>query len=306
MTEIQAISNNLITQTINSSAQNNVQQVKKAEVVSDTFQKSTLKSPTNTQNLAKNSKISNKTLSKVIDAATSVILLGGLFFLPDLIFAVKNKKANNILGKYKNFKPIIGEVITSQKQETLKNGLTKITLENIKGKFKFNEIMIVDKKGNIKQRILIRKEELLNGKYIVRNVQSYKGNNLSNNKDLAKNYNKYLFKEYRRSSSVNKEYKAIIKRQNEETKVINCVGTADGKPVFNTTLTPTHKINTAYLYDNDRCIGIDKQFVPRSGKEEQYSIVNIPTQGIHNKQYDLNADGQQYDKRYLNKLLQNF
>ena len=25
-----------------------------------------------------------------------------------------------------------------------------------------------------------------------------------------------------------------------------------------------------------------------------------------NKQYDLNADGQQYDKRYLNKLLQNF
>ena len=173
MTEIQAISNNLITQTINNSAQNNVQQVKKAEVVSDTFQKSTPK-PTNTQNLPKKTKISNKTLSKVIDAATSVILLGGLFFLPDLIFAVKNKKANNILGKYKNFKPIIGEVITSQKQETLKNGLTKITLENIKGKFKFNEIMILDKKGNMKQRILIRKEELPNGKYIVRNVQSYK------------------------------------------------------------------------------------------------------------------------------------
>lgn len=299
MAEIQAASNNLITQAINNTAKQNTVPPKTAATIADTFEK-TLPDTSNKP------KINSKTLAKVVDIATSVLVFGGLFFLPDIIFSVKNKKSKGIIDKYKKFKPFIGETLTSQKQETLKNGKLKLTLENIKGRFKYNEIMIIDKQGKMKQRIIIRKEELPNGKYIIRNVRSYKGENLTNNKELAQKADKYLFKEYKRTAPVNKEYKTIVKRQNKEEIVTNYVGASDSKPVFKSTLTPTHKINTAFLYENDKCIGLDKQFVPRNANAEQYSVLNIPTHGIHNKKYDLNKDGQQYDKRYLNKLLQNF
>ncbi len=301
MAEIQATtSNNLITQTLNNTSKVHTTQPNvKKEIIPDTFVNTV-------DNSVSKNKISNKTLAKVLDFATSLLLFGGFFFLPDIIVALKNKKSNGILKNFKKFKPFIGETVTSQKQEVLKNGRTKITLENIKGRFKFNEILILDKQGKMKQRIIIRKEEMPNGKYITRTIRSFKGDNLVNNNEICKNPDKYLFKEYKRSNQINKEYKTTVKRKGKTPETTTYIGTSDGKPVFRKIITPEYKINTAFLYDSNTCIGTDSQIVPLNNKEEQYSLLNIPKQGIINKKYNVDKDGQQYDKRYLNQLLSNF
>lgn len=304
MAEIQATNNNLITQTLNNQIKtNNTNKVEnnistpKTENRPDSFEK------TNTPQI-----ITPKGPSKgmqILNGVISTALMLGLFFLPDLIFA---RKANNngILNKYKKFKPVIGEFVTSQRQDRLKNGNLKITLENIKDKFKYQEIIIGNPKGNIIQRILIKKEEMPNGKYITRFVKSYKGKNLANNAEIDKNEHKYLFKLFRRSKIQNKEYRTLVQKQGEEPKFSRFYTTSNGKPVLRIQENEAQKENMAFLYAGDKCIGTDTQIIPKNNPDSQYNVLTIPSANIRNKKYDPSKETKPYDTSLLKKFMENF
>ena len=305
MAEIQA-NNNLITQTINNNLKNNdikkqdINQTNtaKIETKADSFENTTKpkiitpKEPNNT--------------SKIVNGIFSTAIFLGIFFLPDIMMARFNKKNKNILDKYNKFKPIIGDIVDKQNQKFLKNGNIKITLEKIKNHFKYKEIIIGNKQGNIIQRILIKKEEMPNGKYITRLVKSYKGNDLANNNRIDKNEAKYLFKEYRKSRISHKEYNISVKKQNEKAITSKLFTTNNGEPVLKIKEDNNQKENIAFLYDQNRCIGTDSQIIDKKNNSNPYNILNIPESNIRNLKYNLTQDGEQYNSKYLNKLLKNF
>lgn len=305
MSELQT-GNNLITQTINS---NNIKQNDKtkqeiikpelatSQIKNDSFEKSQKKIIT--------PKEPNKAM-KIFNGVLSTVLFLGIFFLPDLIMARFNKKSQGILDKYKKFKPVIGDVVDSQKQNILKNGNIKITLEKVKNNFKYNEIIIGNKQGNIIQRILIKKEEMPNGKYITRLVKSYKGNDLINTDKINKNEAKYLFKEYKTTKIAQKEYNISVKKQNEKAIISKLFTTNNGEPVLKIKENNNQKENIAFLYDHNRCIGTDSQIIDKKNNTNPYNILNIPEANIRNFKYNLTQDGEQYNSNFLDKLLKNF
>ena len=305
MTEIQS-SNNLITQTINNqikSTETNKTQITSPQIDKQEIKKDSFENTTSPKIITPKE---NSKAMKIFNGILSTALFLGLFFLPDILLGSFNKKTKGLLNKYKNFKPVIGEFVTSQKQERLKNGNLKITLENIKDKFKYQEIIIGNKQGNIIQRILIKKEEMPNGKYITRLVKSYKGKNLINNAEIDKNEHKYLFKLFKRSKVQNKEYRTLVKNQGEEHKITRFFTTSNGKPVFRVKENGTQKENMAFLYDGDKCIGTDTQIIPKNNPDNQYNVLTIPNAGIRNKVYDPNKDQKPYDTSLLKKFMQNF
>ena len=305
MTEIQS-SNNLITQTINNqikSTETNKTQITSPQIDKQEIKKDSFENTTSPKIITPKE---NSKAMKIFNGILSTALFLGLFFLPDILLGSFNKKTKGLLNKYKNFKPVIGEFVTSQKQERLKNGNLKITLENIKDKFKYQEIIIGNKQGNIIQRILIKKEEMPNGKYITRLVKSYKGKNLINNAEIDKNEHKYLFKLFRRSKVQNKEYKTLVQRQNESPKITRFFTTSNGKPVFRINENEIQKENMAFLYSGDKCIGTDTQIIPINNPENQYNILTIPKAGIRNKVYDPTKEEKPYDTSLLTKFMQNF
>ena len=305
MAEIQA-NNNLITQTINNqikSTEINKIQITNPLTNKEDIKKDTFETTTTPKIITPKE---NNTSMKIFNGIISTAIFLGLFFLPDILLGSFNKKSKELLNKYKNFKPIIGEFVTSQKQEKLKNGNLKITLEKIKNKFKYQEIIIGNKQGNIIQRILIKKEEMPNGKYITRVVKSYKGKNLINNAEIDKNEHKYLFKLFRRSKVQNKEYKTLVQYQNEPPQISKFFTTSNGKPVFRVNENNIQKENMAFLYSGDMCIGTDTQIIPKNNPDNQYNILTIPSANIKNKKYDPSQETKPYDTNLLKKFIENF
>lgn len=254
---------------------------------------------------SKNNQKNKSSFMKFLNAFCSGIIIAGIFFLPDIVYAIKNKHTSMKLDKYKKLKPLIGDMLTSQKQEQISKNRIKTTLEAIEGRFKKNEIIIMDKKGLITQRILIAKEEMPNGKFIVRKVMSFKGHDLSDNLDITNHPEKYLFKKYYRSPIKNNESNVYITRKGQDKQRMKYYSTPNGEVTLIAKETDKHKINKLLLFDKDRCIGTDTQIIDKETKE-QYNIVNIPNNNIFNKKYDFKKDGRQYSERLIQKFLKNF
>lgn len=293
--------NNLISKTISATKttetkqpQKNVQTAVIQEIKPDTFEKKTV---------ANSSKISSK---DILNGIISFGLCIGLFFLPDMIFAYKNRKQSKFINKIKGLKPAFKNLMTSQEQKQLKNGNIKITLEGIKDKFKYNEIIILDQNGKIKQRILTRKEKMPNGKYLLRNMKSYKGSDLHNNSKVARNESKYLVKEYKRSKVENNQYKIKINEPNKGPKEYHCYCTKNGEPILRVQTFDDRKENTMFLYDRNFCVGTDKQVAPQDSNKPTYNILNIPKKNIKDKVYTFKNYGEQYDSKLIEKFMNNF
>ncbi len=306
MTEIQS-NNNLITQALNNQIKSS--EINKTQIISPQIDKQEIKKDSfeNTTSPKIITPKENSKAMKIFNGVLSTAFFLGLFFLPEILLGTFNKKnSKGLLNKYKNFKPAIGEFVTNQKQERLKNGNLKITLENIKDKFKYQEIIIGNNKGNIIQRILIKQEEMPNGKYITRLVKSYKGKNLINNAEIDKNEHKYLFKLFKRSKVQNKEYRTLVQNQNEPPKITRFFTTSNGKPVFRVKENEIQKENMAFLYSGDKCIGTDTQVIPKNNPDNQYNVLTIPSVNIRNKKYDPSRETKPYDTSLLKKFMQNF
>lgn len=305
MVEIQT-NNNLIAQKINSNLK--VNDNLKQEISSPEISKTQTK--VDTLEISQKPKIitpkdSGKSM-KILNGVLSSVLFVGIFFLPDLIFAKWGRRTQGLLDKYKKFKPFIGNEVDAQKQNILKNGNIKITLEKIQNNFKYNEIIIGNKKGNIIQRILIKKEQMSNGKYITRLVKSYKGDDLVNSDNIYKNETKYLFKKYKRAKLSNREYQVFVKRRNEQPSISKLFTTNNGEPVLRIKENNNIKENTAFLYKNNKCIGVDSQIIPKDNPEKQYNILTIPNYNIKGYKYDPLKEDKLYDKSLLNTFKDNF
>lgn len=285
--------NNLISKAVTTVKQNETKtsETVKLETKPDTFEK--------------NSKPSSPKISKseILKGVFTTAFCLGLFFIPDIIMAFKNKQNTNLINKYRNFKPMIGDTITAQRLERLPNGNQKITMENIKGAFKFNEIVIIDKKGKLTNRILIKKEELPNGKYMLKRMKAYKGENLIDNNEILKNENKYLIKEYKRSKTCNHQSKINIYKKGSLVEENTCYSTPAGEPTLIVKEDGNTKKNILFLYDKNKCIGSDTQII---GEEGQHNILNIPSKNIKNKKYIFEKEGAQYDSKLLEKFKQYF
>ena len=304
MTEIQ-LNNNLISKTVNNNLKSSEQiqqsgtNIKKIDSIPDSFESSNAKKANTNTN-------SNSKKYNIINGVISTGLFIGLFFLPDLIFAIKNKKSNNLLKKYQNFKPLIGEFITNKQKSILKNGNIKVTLENINGRFKDNEIMILNKQGKMIQRILIKKEEMPNGKLVVKSVKSYKGNNLTDNNEILNNEKKYLYKGFKRKKIASKEYQTSVYIKGNKPVNTQFYATSNGEPILRVKENDTQKENMAFLYAGDKCIGTDTQIIPKDKNKPSFNILNIPEANIKNQIYEVTKNGKQYDQKLLNKLIENF
>jgi len=285
--------NNLISKAVTTVKQNGTKpsETVKLETKPDTFERSNKPSST---------KISKSEILKGVFTAAFCL---GLFFIPDIVMAFKNRQNTNLINKYRNFKPMIGDTITAQRLERLPNGKQKVTMENIKGAFKFNEIVIIDKKGKLTNRILIKKEELPNGKHILRRMKSYKGENLIDNNEIKKNANKYLMKEYKRSKTCNHQSKISIYRKGNILEENTYYSTPAGETTLIIKKDGDTKKNILFLYDKNKCIGSDTQII---GEKGQHNILNIPSKNIKNKKYIFEKDGVQYDDKLLEKFKQYF
>lgn len=294
--------NNLIARTISTTKNSSIEKKTTSPVITNTAE-SRLDSVELSKHKENKSHKPNK-LKPFIDAFTSGLIIAGIFFLPDIITAIKNKKISYDNKKYSKFKPLI-ENITSQKQEQLSKGRIKTTLEAINDNFVENEILIMDTQGRITQRVLIKKEEMPDGKEVIRKIITYVGKDLSDNLELRRNQKKYLFKEYNRTAIINNQSSINIKVKDKDERNITMFSTNYGEPVLKIEEKATQKENTLYLYDNDLCVGTDTQIINKN-THEQYNIINIPEKDIYQRKCNSNQDSSQYDKSLMNKFLANF
>lgn len=239
---------------------------------------------------------------------TNLMTIGGmiaLFFLPELYRTLKYRIPKNIIKQAMNFKPLIGDTISKQTQNYMKNGLAKTTLENKKGEFLYKEIVIL-KNGKPNRRIIIKKEKMSNGKYKLKEMVSYAGKDILDNEKIQKNGKKYIEKEYKRSEIVNKEYTTLVKKKGQPIQKTKCHCTPDGEPILRINELETHKKMTAFLYDKDICVGTNTQIIPKDKTQKSYNVLTIPRDGIRKMPFVPDETTQPYDAKLDKKLLENF
>lgn len=258
--------------------------------VKDTFEKKT-----NNDGFIKNNPVST---------IVSGVVFAAILFLPELLMRKQYNVTSNLLGKLTKYKPLIGNELTSHTQTTLKNGKIRINLENDKGRFKYCETVIMDG-AKIKQRIISKKEKIADGRYMLREVKSYKGDNLVSNEDLEKNSAKYLVKHFKRIKVRNKEYEINLKTK-DRVQTFREIYSSTGQLIFKILDKNKHKENAVFLYSGEQCVGIDRQIVPKDKNKPQYNILTIPCKGIFNLRYNFETDGHIYNKSLMQKFIDNF
>ena len=244
-----------------------------------------------------------RTKAQVITSCVSGIVLVGLFFLPEILMLKKANKINNAIKNAKNFKPLIGE-INHQSQQYLSNGRIKTTLERVTDTFKYREILVVQN-GIPQKRIIMKKEKLNNGKYILKEMKVYEGEEILDNAKLEKNVKKCLKKHYKRTSLNDDEYIVAIKTPTKETKS-KYFCTSEGEPILKSQEYNDHKENTLYLYSGNTCVGTDTQIVPKDSSKDSYNIATVPNDGIFKLKYTPNSTNTPYDKALKEKFIRNF
>lgn len=286
-------SNNLITKT----ATNYQQKEDEKKQLNPT------KLETTTDKFISTNPIKKRTKAQLIASWASGIALVGLFFLPEILMLKKAKKINNAINNAKNFKPLIGE-INHQSQQYLSNGRIKTTLERVTDRFKYREILVVQN-GTPQKRIIMKKEKLNNGKYILKEMKVYEGEEILDNAKLEKNVKKCLKKHYKRTSLNNDEYIVAIKTPTKETKS-KYFCTSEGEPILKSQEYNDHKENTLYLYSGNTCVGTDTQIVPKDSSKDSYNIATVPKDGIFKLKYTPNSTNTPYDKALKEKFIRNF
>lgn len=231
------------------------------------------------------------------------VAMAGLFFLPDFLLRKHIVKSENLFDKLLKVNLLIGQEVTSRKQVGLKNGNIKLTFENEKDLCKDIETIILEG-SKIKQRIVCRKKKLPNGKYIVQEMKSYKGDNLVNNEEFTQKGSSNLVKHFKRIQIDRGEYKELTKGK-QKRQIAKSHYTTQGQPILRSIETDTHKENTAFLYSGDECVGVDKQVISKNDDSE-YHVLTLPNKGIFGRKYNPETDGHQFDESLMSKLLNNF
>lgn len=244
-----------------------------------------------------------RTKAQLITSCVSGIVLVGLFLLPEILMLKKAKKINNAIKDSKNFKPLIGE-INHQSQRYLSNGRIKTTLERNTDRFKYSEILVVQN-GTPQTRIIMKKEKLNNGKYVLREMKAYEGEEILDNTKLEKNAKKCLKKHYKRENLNRNDYRVTIRTPKSETQS-KYFCTKNGEPILKTQEYKDHKENTLFLYNGNNCVGIDTQSVPKDSSKDIYNIATIPKADIFKLKYNPNQTNIPYNTSLKEKFIRNF
>jgi len=300
-TQILPNSSNLINQSIQNNSQSKPQTPVEGKNAT-TNGKIETKDTFTPQNIKKNKK---DIIGKILNFAGSTALLVGFFFIPDIISLLRNRNAfkPSAFKKLEKIKPIIeSNETTRTSTSVLKNGNVKAKVETTTDTGTLEEILVMTPKGDVKKRILIKKIKS-NGKFIVKNMRSYEGKGIENNAELEANAEKYLVKEYKRVNKGYGEHHIIVKRagKSEENTKLYCAN--DGDPILSFKETPNEKIQTKYLYAQNRLIGTDKKITAKDGSKER-NVYTMPEMDIVNKEYDP-ATYKPYPKLFLEKLNKN-
>ena len=268
---IEGYNNNFILKAASNTKANSIQPENSQPIVNRSKNielKDTFKKKSNNDNFIKNN---------LLSTIASGIILACILFLPELLMRKQLKVTSSLLGKLTQYKPLIGNELTSHSQTTLKSGKIRINLENDKGRFKYCETVIMDG-AKIKQRIITKKEKMVNGKYVLREMRSYKGDNLVSNEELKKNETKYLVKHFKRTWIGGHEADIMVQTGQKIKKYrehYSCLG----QPVLKILEKDKFKENMAFLYSGERCVGTDKQVISKSDGS-QYHILTLPENGI--------------------------
>ena len=239
-----------------------------------------------------------------IATIASGAIFAAILFLPEFLIRRKGNIAGS-LEKLRKYQPLIGNKLTSQSQVRLKNGKVRINFENNEGRFKYCETVVLDG-AEIKQRIISKKEQMANGKYILVDMKAYKGDNLLNNAEILNNEEKYLVKHYKRTKVEPKKYTVTINENGKESKNLTYYTQKNGEPVLIMTTNNDTPVNTVFLYSGDKCVGTDKQIIPNNINERMYNILTIPSSNVHNYYYDFAKEGSPYSEKLLKKFRSNF
>ncbi len=239
-----------------------------------------------------------------ITTIASGVIFAAILFLPEFLIRRKGNIAGS-LDKLRKYQPLIGNKLTSQSQVRLKNGKVRINFDRYEGKFKYRETVVLDG-AKIIQRIISKKEQMVNGKYILVDMKAYKGDNLLNNLEILNNEEKYLVKCYRRTKVDSKKYNVTIYEKGKDCKNLTYHTQKNGEPVLIMTTNNDTPVNTIFLYSGDKCVGTDKQIIPNNIKERMYNILTIPSSNVHNYYYDFAKEGSPYSEKLLKKLRSNF
>ncbi len=258
---------------------------------------------TTTDKFISTNPIKKRTKAQLIASWASGIVLVGLFFLPEILMLKKAKKINNAINNAKNFKPLIGE-INHQSQQYLSNGRIKTTLERVTDRFKYREILVVQN-GTPQKRIIMKKEKLNNGKYILKEMKVYEGEEILDNAKLEKNVKKCLKKHYKRRNLNRNEYMVTVKTPKNETQS-KYFCTNNGEPILKIQEHNDHKENTLFLYNGNTCVGTDTQIVPKDSSKDSYNIATIPKVGMFKLKYNPNQTNIPYDTNLKEKFIKNF
>lgn len=253
-----------------------------------------------------NSKKSNGiNYGKICNTLFSTALFIGLFFLPEIIGKFKNKKVFNrsAMDKLKEIKPLLKQNETTEMStKILKNGNIKLSIDTNLDFNKLKEIFITTPKGEIKQRIFIKKT-LLNGKYVTTSVRTLEGKNLADNDALKSDVKKYTVKKFKRTLPQNGEYYTTVERKNLSTEKSRIFCTSNNENLMKQTDNGTNKTQTIFLYNRNTLVGTDKQIKNKDNTILE-NIVTIPTQNIHHQKYNID-DKKPYSDNLLEKITKN-
>lgn len=294
---IEGYNNNFILKAAENTKATNIQPANLQPVVNQSVNhelKDTFEKKNNNDNFIK---------SNLLSTIASGVVLASILFLPELLMRKQLNVNSSLLGKLTKYKPLIGNKLTSNSQMVLKNGKIRINLENDKDRFKYCETVILDG-AKIKQRIISKKEKMPDGTYVLREMKSYKGDNLVSNEELKKNETKYLVKHFKRVDNGGHEASVML-QEGEKIKKYREHYSSLGQPILKISEHDKYKENMAFLYSGERCVGTDKQVISKSDGS-QYHILTLPENGIFAHKYNPEVDGRQYDFSLMQKLLENF
>ena len=294
---IEGYSNNFILKAAENTKATNIQSANLQPIVNQSKNielKDTFEKKGNNDNFVK---------KNLLPAVSYGIALAVMLFLSELLIRRKKNITPNLLESLRNYMPLIGDKFTSQSQKILKNGKMRINIDSDCGRFFYRETLVMDG-AKIKQRVISKKEKMLDGTYLLREMKSYKGDNLVNNEELKKNEAKYLIKHFKRTDVGGHEASVKV-QEGQKIKKYREHYSSLGQPILKISENDKHKENMAFLYSGEQCVGTDKQLISKSDAS-QYHILTLPKNGIFAHKYNPEVDGRQYDLSLMKKLLENF
>lgn len=254
------------------------------------------------QELPKKHIITENVASVLIDLAVTGIFIGTLFYLPEIL--AKRIKKVKMPGGLKE--SLLGDDISSIKQFIDKKGNKKILLEKDGIADVTREFIVISPENKVTNRVFTAYEKKPGGRLFLRRMKSLKGSNLQDVGEIANNESKYLEKSFIRKKVDSSEYLCIKRNNGNVTQQYKTIVTPQGQPVMNILETPEKTEFVAFLYDKNKCVGLDKQIRFKDSTKKGYNILTLAGKDSPKGEKYNPEDGLKYNPILLETLIKNF